>query len=148
MASAPNPQLSPIDIGSPNDMEAIIASRVCPERVRPDSVSVTDSIKGTLTPTISMALRAAHIAALALRPSYIVSMSRASTPPSINAFICSIYVSVNRSQSTTPAEGSSIPCPIVSDLLVGPTLPATQRIAPGCCVMYSSAASRAIFAAA
>ena len=99
------------------------ASSVCPESVRPFSVSVAEIINDTLTPSCSIARRAAYVAAFALSVSNIVSSRRMSTPPCINARIWSIYVATRESQLTSSSRVDAIE----RDLLVGPTLPATQH---------------------
>ena len=86
MSSAPNPQLSPMAKGSACDTDAANASGVCPDKVRPDSVRVVETMTGTLIPQAHMACRAANIAALAFKVSNAVSIINRSTPPFIRAW--------------------------------------------------------------
>ena len=125
------------------------ASIVCPDRERPLlSLMVRESISSTRLPIFFMALSAATRAALELRVSKIVSIRNASTPPSINADICSSYASVISSKETERAAGSSAFSDIDSILPVGPTLPATKRGRSGVISIILSASSRASLAAA
>lgn len=65
------------------------ASSVCPDSVRPLSVTVIREHDGSSRPVAFIDSCAAKRAALALSVSKMVSMSRRSTPPSIKAVICS-----------------------------------------------------------
>ena len=68
------------------------ASSVCPLSVRPArSLTVTDSIMGSLRPFSYITVMAASMAALALSVSKMVSMRIRSAPPSIRPSICSLY---------------------------------------------------------
>jgi hypothetical protein len=92
ISAAPSAQLSPTASGRTWRTEFQNASGVCPESVRPDaSVTVPDTITGSLALRRSNASSIAKSAALALRVSNTVSTSRMSTPPSISASAASRY---------------------------------------------------------
>ena len=72
-------------------MEKKNASGVCPDSVRPErSVMVPETISGSSRPSSSNTWSTANPAALALRVSNTVSISKRSTPPSISPRACSL----------------------------------------------------------
>ena len=77
-----------------------------------------------------------------------VSIRSISTPPSVSARICSLYTVLKSSKVAALNMGSSTFGLIEAVLLVGPIEPATNLGLPGVLILYSSAASRAILAAA
>ena len=82
-SSAPRAQLRPTASGRTWRTEFQNASVTWPDRVRPlASVMVPDTITGQRRPCSSKSVSRAKIAALALRVSKIVSISRMSAPPS------------------------------------------------------------------
>ena len=119
------------------------ASSVCPLSVRPArSLTVTESIMGRATPRLAITSIEATMAALALSVSNMVSMSSASTPPSIMASTCSRYASASSSNVSSRAAGLLTSGLIEQVLLVGPIEPATNLGCPP--AEYSSAALRAM----
>src|SRR5690606_34833545 len=112
------------------------------------SERVTESMIGILLPVSAATSSAASIAAFELSVSKMVSISSISTPPSTSARICSLYAILKSSKFAALNIGSSTLGLIEAVLLVGPIEPATNLGLSGVLALYSSAASRAILAAA
>ena len=121
------------------------ASTVCPDKVRPAlSLTVKDTISGTLLPFFSITVSAAYRAAFTLRVSNTVSMMSASTPPSSSASICTAYDATISSKVTARIAGLLTSGEMLRVLFVGPTSPSTKRGLSGLAAVYSSATLRAI----
>ena len=90
MSAAPSAQLSPTLKGRAWAIVIQNASIVWPASVRPlRSVTVTEIITGRRVPVASATSSMAKSAALAPRPSMIVSTSSRSAPPSMRPRTCS-----------------------------------------------------------
>ena len=103
---------------------------VCPVRVLPlRSLTVAEIIRGRRSDgSVSVKVSSAYTAALALSASKQVSRSIMSAPPSIRPRSCSSYAEAISSKPICLKAGSEMSWARVSDLDVGPTLPATQTL--------------------
>ena len=120
-SSAPSAQFSPTASGRTCRTEFQNASVTWPDRVRPlASVMVPETITGHRRPCSSNRVSTAKIAALALRVSKMVSISRMSAPPSTSPRASSRYAATRSSKLTLRAPGSLTSGEIDAVFEVGP----------------------------
>jgi hypothetical protein len=90
ISAGPSAQFNPTTSGFACAIEVRNASTVWPLRIRPErSVTVPETMRGTLLPDFWKSSEMAAIAAFAFNVSKMVSTISRSTPPSISAAACS-----------------------------------------------------------